>query len=86
MSTTVVVRKHGEVVIAADTLVKFGYTDVPAAFRRHDSKLVTVGSTTIAVVGWSAWCLVLQEYFAGLTEAPRFDSRVSSASQSSGSR
>lgn len=74
MSTITIARKNGSVAIAADSLVKYGYTKLAAQYRRGGSKLVRAGKNRFGVVGYSVWSIVLARYLDSLDEAPRLDS------------
>ncbi len=54
MSTIVVVRKSGKVVIAAETMSSFGDTKVIAKYLRGRSKIHKCGSSYIGVLGSAA--------------------------------
>jgi ATP-dependent HslUV protease, peptidase subunit HslV len=64
MTTIVVVRKNGEVAIAADTLTTFGSTRLTRAYDRSPEKVIAYGSSWIGVAGSAAHQLVLENLLA----------------------
>ncbi len=70
MTTVVVVRKGGNVAIAADSLVTFGDTRLAHGYAAHD-KLFRIGDSTIGMAGDSAHDLVLRRALAALPAAER---------------
>ena len=70
MTTVVVVRKGGNVAIAADSLVTFGDTRLAYGYAAHD-KLFRIGDSTIGMAGDSAHDLVLRRALAALPAAER---------------
>lgn len=65
MTTIVVVKKNGQAVIGADTLITYGDQLEPAALIRNHSKLIRVGDTWLAVTGHAALDLVLRRLLRG---------------------
>ena len=74
MTTLAVVRKNGQIAIAADTLTKWGSTKESAAYVNNNDKIVKVGDSYIAITGSTTFKLILNEYFSQLETPPRFDS------------
>ena len=74
MTTLAVVRKNGQVAIAADTLTKWGSTKESAVYVANHEKIFQVGDSYLAVTGTTTFKLILCEYFSQLETAPRFDS------------
>ena len=64
MTTLVVVRKHNEVAIAADSLTTFGDTRLSAQFDRIYDKIVRYRDSFIGVAGSAAHQLVLENLLA----------------------
>ncbi len=65
MTTVVVVRKNGQVAIAADTLVTFGDTRLGSAYEAND-KLFKVGDSWVGLAGTTAHFPVLRRALASL--------------------
>lgn len=74
MTTLAVVKKKGQIAIAADTLTKWGTTKESAAYVANHEKIFRVGDTYIAITGTTTFKLILQDYFASLETLPPFDS------------
>lgn len=74
MTTLAVVRKNGQIAIAADTLTKWGSTKESAAYVNNNDKIVQVGDSYIAITGSTTFKLILAEYFAQMECPPAFDS------------
>ena len=75
MSTVVVARKGGMVAIAADSLVTFGETRLPAGYEAND-KMFELGGSWIGAVGSSAHLPVLRQALAAVApDNLRLDSR-----------
>ncbi|MEC5397708.1 hypothetical protein [Uliginosibacterium sp. H1] len=74
MTTLAIVRKNGQVAIAADGLTTFGDTRLSGEYKRDPDKLLYVADSWIGVCGSSAHHLVLESAFAQLEEVS-FDSR-----------
>jgi ATP-dependent HslUV protease, peptidase subunit HslV len=51
MSTIVVVKKNGEIAIAADTLTKYGSMKMRDAYRVDAGKILRFGDTFVGIVG-----------------------------------
>jgi ATP-dependent protease HslVU (ClpYQ) peptidase subunit len=60
MTTLVVVRKHNEVAIAADSLTTFGDTRLSAQFDRTYDKIMRYRDTYVGLVGSAAHQLVFE--------------------------
>jgi ATP-dependent HslUV protease, peptidase subunit HslV len=79
MTTVVAVRKGGQVVMAADSLVTFGDTRLSYNAEANQKLFMVndaVGQSIFAVAGAAAHFLVLQQALAAQpTEALRFDSK-----------
>jgi len=74
MTTITVVRKGNHVAIAADSLVKDGYTCIRSDYRVNDPKIVKYGDTYIATTGFGSWDIVLRRYFDQLESIPQLAS------------
>ncbi|MDF3833155.1 MFS transporter [Cupriavidus basilensis] len=74
MTTCVVVKKAGEVAIAADALVTFGDTRLTRAYERNQ-KVFPVGDSFVALAGTTAHFPVMRSLLAGLGEDCRLASR-----------
>ncbi|MCL6556555.1 MAG: MFS transporter [Burkholderiales bacterium] len=74
MTTLAVVRKKGQIAIAADTLTKWGTTKESAAYIANHEKILRVGDSYIAVTGTTTFNLILRDYFASLEIPPALDS------------
>ncbi|MGO4328390.1 MFS transporter [Cupriavidus sp. 2TAF22] len=74
MTTCVVVKKAGEVAIAADALVTFGDTRLTRAYERNQ-KVFPVGESFVALAGTTAHFPVMRSLLAGLGEDCRLGSR-----------
>jgi len=74
MTTLAVVRKNGQLAIAADTLTKWGSTKESAAYIANHEKIFQVGDSFMAITGGSTFKLILGEYFSQLENPPKFDS------------
>lgn len=74
MTTCVVVKKDGEVAIAADALVTFGDTRLSRAYERNQ-KVFPVGESFIALAGTTAHFPVMRSLLSGLGEECRLGSR-----------
>jgi ATP-dependent protease HslVU (ClpYQ) peptidase subunit len=59
MTTIVVVRKAGEIAIAAESLVTFGDTRLPGAYEANE-KIFTVGDSYIGLAGSTAHFAVMR--------------------------
>lgn len=75
MTTITVVKKNGEVAIAADGLTTFGDTRLARNYKAEHEKILTIGDSWLGICGSSAHHLVLQSAFAKLDEI-RLDSRT----------
>lgn len=64
MTTIAVVRKGGQIAIAADTLTKWGSGKESATYIVNSSKLLRVGESCIAVSGNATVKHILDDYFA----------------------
>lgn len=74
MTTLAVVKKKGQIAIAADTLTKWGTTKESATYIANHDKIIRVGDSYIAITGTTTFNLILRDYFAGLEAPPRLDS------------
>lgn len=74
MTTLAVVKKKGQIAIAADTLTKWGSSRESAAYVANHEKIFKVGDTYIAITGTTTFKLILQDYFGGMETPPPFDS------------
>ncbi len=63
MTTLVVVRKHNEVAIAADSLTTFGDTRLSAQFDRIYDKIVRYRDSSVGLCGSAAHQLVFESLF-----------------------
>lgn len=63
MSTIVVVKKNGQVCIAADTLTSFGDTKLASSYDRFHDKIQDFGQSHIGIVGSAAHALVVEHAF-----------------------
>lgn len=70
MTTIVVVRKGGEVAIAADSLTTFGPTRLAPRYDRDPHKIITYRDSFIGVAGSAAHQMVLESL---LTKHPALD-------------
>lgn len=68
MTTLVVVRKHGTIAIAADSLTTFGDTRLAAQFDRSFDKIVRHGDSYVGLCGSAAHQLVFENLLARKTE------------------
>ncbi len=65
MTTIVVVKKAGQIAIAADTLTKYGdYTKESATYIVNHEKIFRVGENYIALSGCATADIAIREYFA----------------------
>ena len=60
MSTTVVVRMHGQACIAADSLTTFGDQKQSSVYDRYSDKLQTLDDGAISIVGSAAHAVVIE--------------------------
>lgn len=74
MTTVVAVRKHGEVVIAADSLVTFGDTRLGPRYEAN-RKIIQVGGTYLGLAGSTAHFVVLERALTELGEDCKLGSR-----------
>lgn len=63
MSIAVAVRKHGELVIAADTLTTFGHTKVPPDLHQA-RKFRRIGGAWLATTGWGLYDNIMEDFLA----------------------
>jgi ATP-dependent protease HslVU (ClpYQ) peptidase subunit len=63
MTTISVVKKNGEIAIAADTLTKWGSGKESAKYIVNSGKIIRVDDNFIAVTGNATFKLILKEYF-----------------------
>ncbi|CAJ0891693.1 Ntn hydrolase family protein [Ralstonia flatus] len=74
MTTCVVVKKDGEVAIAADSLVTFGDTRLARGYEQNQ-KIFQVGDSLIALAGTTAHFPVMRSLLAGLADECRLGTR-----------
>lgn len=74
MTTCVVVKKAGEIAIAADSLVTFGDTRLASGYEENE-KIFRIGDSYIALSGTAAHFPVLRKLLRGLGEECRFNNR-----------
>jgi ATP-dependent HslUV protease, peptidase subunit HslV len=74
MSTVVVVKKNGKIVIGADTMAKFGTVKQSIKYVKDGSKIIKVGDNYIGYVGDGTFGNVLRNYFSELEEVPFLNS------------
>ncbi len=74
MTTLAVVKKKGQIAIAADTLTKWGTTKESATYIVNAEKIIRVGDSYIAITGTTTFTLILRDYFASLDKPPALDS------------
>jgi ATP-dependent protease HslVU (ClpYQ) peptidase subunit len=70
MSTVTVVKKNGQIAIAADTLTKWGGGKESAEYVVNHQKIIRVGESWLGITGSATAHLILGDYFAGLEETP----------------
>lgn len=70
MSTVTVVKKNGQIAIAADTLTKWGGGKESADYIVNHQKLLKVGESWLGITGPATAHLILEDYFAGLDAPP----------------
>ena len=75
MTTIVVVRKDGQIAIAADALVTFGETRLPHGYEANE-KVFMVGDSYIGLAGSTAHFAVLTEALRGLGDDCRLRDRA----------
>ena len=68
MTTITVVKKNGEVAIAADSLTTFGDTRLGRHYKGEHDKILQIGDSWLGVCGSSAHHLVLSSALAKLPE------------------
>ncbi|HSW61701.1 MAG TPA: hypothetical protein VLH56_00030 [Dissulfurispiraceae bacterium] len=74
MSTVLVVKKNGIIVIAADTLTKSGGSIESAGYVVNHEKILPAHHSFIALAGPTALKLILKNYFATTKNKIRLDS------------
>ncbi len=74
MTTCVVVRKHDQIAIAADSLVTFGDTRLSSAYEANE-KIFQVGDSYIAVAGTTAHFPVMKKLLAEMGDECKLGSR-----------
>ena len=72
MSTVTVVKKNGQIAIAADTLTKWGGGKESAGYIVNHQKIIRVGESWLGITGTATAHLILEDYFSGLDETPAF--------------
>jgi ATP-dependent HslUV protease subunit HslV len=68
MTTITVVKKNGEVAIAADSLTTFGDTRLGRHYKGEHDKILTIDGSWVGICGSSAHHLVLESAIAKLAE------------------
>jgi ATP-dependent HslUV protease, peptidase subunit HslV len=68
MTTITVVKKNGEVAIAADSLTTFGDTRLGRHYKGEHDKILTINDSWIGICGSSAHHLVLESALARLPD------------------
>ena len=63
MTTISVVRKDGQIAIAADTLTKWGSGKESAKYIRNSEKIIRIEDNFIAATGNATFKMILKEYF-----------------------
>lgn len=74
MTTCVVVKKNGQIAIAADSLVTFGDTRLSNAYEANE-KIFQVGDSFVTLAGTAAHFPVMRKLLASMGEECRFGSR-----------
>ncbi|MEM1084452.1 MAG: MFS transporter [Verrucomicrobiota bacterium] len=74
MSVVCIVRKQGQVAIAADTLTTGGSTAKTAAYKASPSKIIRANGNLLGVVGYCAHYVVLHDLVTRKPELFRFES------------
>lgn len=75
MSTIVVVKKAGQVVIAADSLTSFGETKCQGKYIQNKDKILSFSNNYIGIVGSSAHSSVFRSIIANHSELLSFKSK-----------
>jgi ATP-dependent HslUV protease, peptidase subunit HslV len=73
MTTITVVRKNGEIAIAADTLTKYSYTKESSVYVANHEKIFRVGDSYLALSGSATLDLAIRDYFEHLAQPPKLD-------------
>jgi len=73
MTTITIVRKDGEIAIAADTLTKYSYMKESAEYVVNHEKIFRSGESYIGVAGSATVCLAIQDYFARQTKPVKLE-------------
>lgn len=74
MTTCVVVKKNGQIAIAADSLVTFGDTRLSHEYEVNE-KIVQVGESYVTLAGTAAHFPVMRKLLTGMGEECRLGSR-----------
>lgn len=74
MTTLAVVKKKGQIAIAADTLTKWATTKESATYIANHEKIIRVGESFIAITGTTTFNLILRDWFAAQETTPALDS------------
>jgi ATP-dependent HslUV protease, peptidase subunit HslV len=77
MSTVVVVKKGGQVAIAADSLTSFGSTKLQGHYANSKDKIIQFGDSYVGMVGSAAHNLVLRNVLKNYPDIFQLDSRES---------
>ncbi len=73
MSTIVAVKKNGYVVLAADTLTKWGSMKESADHIVNHSKIVKVGDNYLGFTGSASFQLIVEHWISTKKRKPNFD-------------
>jgi len=63
MTTILAIKKENDIILAADTLTKFGSQKENATLIKNHSKIVHIYDNYIGVTGSSVWPFLLRSYF-----------------------
>tara|TARA_R110000868_G_scaffold318028_1_gene578812 strand:+ start:25129 stop:25695 length:567 start_codon:yes stop_codon:yes gene_type:complete len=75
MSIAVAVKKADQIVLATDSLVSFGASQVSASNYQTD-KMMRVGDSMVASTGWALYDNLLHDYLMRLETPPVFDNEA----------
>src|SRR5919206_2570183 len=76
MSTIVVVKKNGEIAIAADTLTKYGSIKLRDSYRVDGGKILRLGDTFVGIIGATVHMDVFASAVAKYPEKVSFAGRA----------
>ena len=68
MTSIAVVKKRGEVTIAADSLTKWGSGKESAQYIVNSSKILKIADNYVAIAGNATFKLILADYFQNITD------------------